>query len=354
MGHSLKEFNITVPDRLIAQYPAEERQGSRLLVLDARDGSLVDEQFRNIDRFITARDCLVYNDARVINARLYGRKRLSDGAEGARIEILLTRRLDSHRWRCLIRPGRRVRAGTRITLDSGVALTVYEDLGDGSFAIRFPKSITFEDLLQIGEIPLPRYIRRNVDPEIDGKRYQTVYSKHYGAVAAPTAGLHFTEEIIGRLKRKGALFVPITLHVDWGTFMPVREEDYRDHVIHRERYELSARSATLVNESREQGRRIVCVGTTSIRALETATEADGRVRAGCGETGLYIYPGYSFKTADALITNFHMPDSTLILLVAAFAGKKHIERAYHHAVSQGYRFFSYGDAMFIHRGGMHS
>jgi S-adenosylmethionine:tRNA ribosyltransferase-isomerase len=182
---------------------------------------------------------------------------------------------------------------------------------------------------------------------MDGNRYQTVYSKRYGAVAAPTAGLHFTEEIIDKLKRKGTRFVPITLHVDWGTFKPVREKDYRDHVIHCERYEVSDQSAHLINESREEGKRIVCVGTTSVRALESASEADGMVRAERGETELYIYPGYVFNSVGALLTNFHMPDSTLILLVAAFAGKDHIEGAYNHAVSQGYRFYSYGDAMFI-------
>jgi S-adenosylmethionine:tRNA ribosyltransferase-isomerase len=220
--------------------------------------------------------------------------------------------------------------------------------GEGSFIISFKRDVGYEELLQMGEVPLPKYIKRRPQSSIDDTRYQTIYSKHYGAVAAPTAGLHFSEGLMKRLKKNGVRFVPITLHVDWGTFKPVRSEDYRRHVMHRERFEISKTSAELINEGRDQGRRIVCVGTTSVRALESAVVADGTVQAGKGETSLYIYPGYSFRMTQAMITNFHMPDSSLILLVAAFAGKENIERAYNHAVAQRYRFFSYGDAMFIH------
>jgi S-adenosylmethionine:tRNA ribosyltransferase-isomerase len=221
--------------------------------------------------------------------------------------------------------------------------------GEGSFLVRFSRSVDYEDLPTIGEIPLPKYIRREPEQGLDEHRYQTVYSKSYGAVAAPTAGLHFTNDIIGTLKKKGTHFVPLTLDVDWGTFKPVREKDYRLHTIHEEHYVIPESSAAHINRCRSKGRRIVCVGTTSVRALESASDAEGAVMGGAGETDLYIYPGYVFKVVQAMITNFHMPDSTLILLVAAFAGKQNIERAYRHAVAEGYRFFSYGDAMFIRR-----
>ena len=349
MGYSLKEFNISVPEELIAQYPSDERHNSRLLVLDAATGSLSDDYFFNIGRYLGPNDCVIFNNARVINARLYGRKKISADSPGVLVEIMLTRKLDSRSWRCLIRPARRVRDGTQIVLDSGLSLQVIRNEGEGSFIIRFARSIGYEDLREIGEIPLPKYIRREPEKRIDELRYQTVYAKHDGAVAAPTAGLHFTEGIIGALKKRGVLFVPVTLYVDWGTFKPVREADYRFHTIHSEYYEIPEPSARLINRCREEGRRIVCVGTTSVRALESSTGADGIVRAGQGETDLYIYPGYSYKTVEAMLTNFHMPDSTLILLVAAFAGKKNVERAYNHAVAQRYRFYSYGDAMFIHR-----
>jgi S-adenosylmethionine:tRNA ribosyltransferase-isomerase len=347
MGYSLKEFNISIPEELIAQYPSRERQHSRLLVLNSEDGSLKDDHFYNLGRYIGRNDCVIFNDTRVINARMFGHRETKDGAEGARFELLLTRRLDYRDWRCLIRPARRVGEGTRIKLDSGQTLQVQRVEGEGSFIVSFNRDVGYEELLEMGEIPLPKYIKRRPQSVIDDTRYQTIYSKHYGAVAAPTAGLHFSEGLIGRLNKKGVRFIPITLHVDWGTFKPVRSEDYRRHAMHRERFEISETSAQVINECREQGRRIVCVGTTSVRAVESAAVPDGTVRAGVGETSLYIYPGYSFRITQAMITNFHMPDSTLILLVAAFAGKENIERAYNHAVAHRYRFFSYGDAMFI-------
>ncbi len=349
MGYSLKEFNISIPEELIAQYPPEQRQHAKLLVLDTMSGALHDDYFYNIGTFLSDSDCVVYNDARVINARLYAHRRAGQDEKGAQLEILLTRRVDDRVWRCLIRPARRIREGILIDLESGISLQVLQNHGEGFFSVRFSQPVSYEDLKEIGEIPLPKYIKRKPESAVDDVRYQTVYSSRYGAVAAPTAGLHFTQTLIQKLKKRGIIFVPVTLHVDWGTFKPVRAEDYRDHAIHSEQYEISESSAKLINRSRNEGRRILCVGTTSVRALESAVDSHGQVYPSQGETDLYIYPDYTFRVVDAMITNFHMPDSTLILLVAAFAGKENIERAYHHAVSHRYRFFSYGDAMFIHR-----
>lgn len=349
MGYSLKDFKISIPDELIAQFPSEERHGSKLLILNADTGLIQDDHFFNIASFLTSRDCVVYNDAKVINARMYGNKVLTGGEKGGHVEILLTRMIDAHNWQCLIQPARRVRKGSSITLDGETELQVLHCLGEGAFSIRFSRAVSYNDLQKLGEIPLPKYIKRK-PLKIDGDRYQTVYSRQYGAVASPTAGLHFTDDIIQDLTKGGTRFVPITLHVDWGTFKPVRENDYRNHEIHREQYEISESSADAINQSRREGRRMVCVGTTSVRAIESAADWQGTVKATYGETNLYIYPGYTFKTVEAMITNFHMPDSTLILLVSAFADKKYIEKAYRHAVAKRYRFFSYGDAMFIYRG----
>jgi S-adenosylmethionine:tRNA ribosyltransferase-isomerase len=350
MGFALNDFNISIPGDLIAQFPSKKRHLSRLLVLDAESGALRDEVFSNITKLIGPGDCLVYNDARVINARLYGNRVLPGGVRGGRVELLLTKKVDSLNWHCLIRPAKRINIRGTISLDCGMTVEVMRRLGDGAFAVRFSKAVSYKDLEHMGEIPLPKYIKRKPIKGVDDHRYQTVYAKQYGAVAAPTAGLHFTDALIQHLQRAGTTFVAVTLHVDWGTFKPVRENDYRDHVIHSERYEISDTSAEQINQSRKDGRRIVAVGTTSVRVLESAADNGGMVRPVKDETKLYIYPGYRFKSVDAMITNFHMPDSTLILLVAAFAGREHIEKAYAHAVEKGYRFFSYGDAMFIHRG----
>jgi S-adenosylmethionine:tRNA ribosyltransferase-isomerase len=356
---SMEDFRIRVPHGLIAQFPCGKRDESRLLVLDVKGGALRDDTFKNAQDCLREGDCLVYNDARVIKARVRGHKPLT----GAVLELLLTRRVGDLEWLALIRPARRVRAGTEIVLggdgDGGAApdgasdrrgtrVTVVEDLPEGLFRIRSEKPIGHEDLERLGDIPLPKYIRRKPVRGLDDERYQTVYSRNPGAVAAPTAGLHFTGELLARIRAKGVVVAPVTLHVGWGTFKPVKERDYRMHRIHRERYEIGQDSAGLINDALSEGRRVVCVGTTSVRAVESACE-NGSVAGGAGETGLFIYPGYSFKAVDAMFTNFHMPDSTLILLVAAFAGKGAIERAYAHAVENGYRFFSYGDGMFLHR-----
>ncbi len=348
MGYSMRDFRIRIPEELIAQYPAPLRQESRLLVYDMTHDRVQDDFFRNIGRHISPLDCVVYNDAKVIHARVFGQKKDT----GARIEIMLTKKIEpdaAREWIAILRPAKRVKAGTRITLPLHMNMTVTEALGDGLFRVHFSESLGYDDLRRIGEIPLPKYIKRKPDSSLDDIRYQTVFSRKYGAVASPTAGLHFTEKIVDSLKEQGTVFVPVTLDVSWGTFQPVREKDYRKHRIHSEAYEISEDSAHSINRCISEKRRIVCVGTTSVRTIETAADEKGRVAAGRGETSLFVYPGYRFRVTNAMITNFHMVDSTLILLVAAFAGKKRIEKAYNHAVSQKYRFFSYGDAMFLHR-----
>jgi len=343
MTCSMDDFNIKIPEELIAQYPSERREDSRLLILDLPKNRIIDENFYNIGKYLKDTDCIVYNDARVLHARLFGKKEDTD----AKIEILLTRKIDGYLWHALVRPYKRIKAGTVIKIDNNLKLNVLEKLGDGVCLVHFSNPIGFKDLEKIGEIPLPKYIKRKPIPMLDEKRYQTVFSRKYGAVASPTAGLHFTEEIVKRLQKRGIIFVPVTLYVDWGTFKPVREKDYRKHKIHSEFYEINEKSASVINKCIETGRRIICVGTTSVRALESSVNDKGKVVPVAGETRLYIYPGYRFRVVDALITNFHMPDSTLILLVAAFAGKKKIEEAYNHAIKNRYKFFSYGDAMFI-------
>ncbi len=348
MGYSMRDFRILIPEELIAQYPAPKRQESRLLVYDITRDRICDDLFQNIERYILPRDCVVYNDARVIHARIFGEK----DKTGARIEILLIKKIEqgpAQEWIAIVRPAKRVKAGTRITLPMHIGIKVTEELGDGLFKVHFSEKMEYKDLSKIGEIPLPKYIKRKPVSSIDDVRYQTVFSRKYGAVASPTAGLHFTEEIVDRLRNSGTVFVPVTLYVAWGTFQPVREQDYRKHRIHSEVYEITRESADSINSCIAEKRRIVCVGTTSVRTIETAADEKGRVRAGSGETSLFVYPGYRFRVTGAMVTNFHMVDSTLILLVAAFAGKKRIEKAYNHAISQKYRFFSYGDAMFLHR-----
>jgi len=343
MRYSLKDFHIQIPQRLIAQYPLEKRGKSRLLVLNRDEKTFIDEQFGNLVDYLSSHDCIVYNDARVIHARLHGRKKES----GGRVEVLLTRKLCGSDWLCLIRPARRVRKGTQIDILKGVSLTVLDVLEGGLFKAEFSSPLSYESLKQIGEIPLPKYIKRKPVKKIDDLRYQTVFSRSYGAVASPTAGLHFTKEMIQGIRERGVSFVPITLYVEWGSFQPVREDDYRNHKIHSELYAISRESAERINQNIASKRRIICVGTTSVRAIESSVDENGRIKSGQRETDLYIYPGYRFKTVRGIITNFHMPDSTLILLVAAFAGKHLIEEAYQYAVSKNYRFFSYGDAMLI-------
>ncbi len=346
MVFSLNEFNIKVPEKLIAQYPREKREESRLLILDAITGDLRDDIFKNIGQYLKDDDCLIYNDVKVIHARIYAKKIET----GGKLEFLLVQQLTDFIWLSLVNPYRKAKPGSKLKINNierELFIEIISREGDGLCRIRFSEPVDYKKLEEIGEVPLPKYIKRKPVQGLDDERYQTVFSEKYGAVAAPTAGLHFTIDIINKLKDRGILFIPITLYVDWGTFKPVRETDYRKHRIHSERYEISQSSADLINECRSKGRRLIFVGTTSVRAVESSVDASGKVRAINGKTDLYIYPGYQFKLVDGLITNFHMPDSTLILLVAALAGKENIERAYQHAVKKEYRFFSYGDAMFI-------
>jgi len=343
MSYSMDDFNIKIPEELIAQFPSKNRGESRLLILDNVRNKIIDEKFSNIDRYLNSTDCIIYNDAKVIHARLYGIK--SD--TGAKIELLLTKKINENEWQSLVRPYKRVKINTLININKNLQATIIDKLGDGVCKIRFSNPVNFKDLENVGEIPLPKYIKRKPIPTIDEERYQTVFSNKYGAVASPTAGLHFTEGLVQKLKKKGIEFIPVTLYVDWGTFKPVREKDYRKHKIHKESFEIGESSAERINKCIDEGRRIVCIGTTSVRTLESSVNKEGKILATSAETDLYIYPGYKFKVVDALITNFHMPDSTLILLVSAFAGKSRIEEAYNHAINKKYRFFSYGDAMFI-------
>jgi S-adenosylmethionine:tRNA ribosyltransferase-isomerase len=343
--YSMKNLGIEVPDRLIAQYPAPKREDSRLLIYRIESGRITDDRFSNIVRYIRPDDCVVYNDARVINARLQGRKLTT----GARLEVLLLKSRTQEEWECLIRPARRVKERVEVSIEADgsnrLSFEVKRVFGGGRFLIRFSKPLSYEELEKIGKIPLPKYITRPVEA-LDSERYQTVFSEQFGAVASPTAGLHFTEDSISRIKGQGTLWVPLTLYVDWGTFQPVREDDYRRHTIHRETFAISETSAETINRAVKQKRRVLCVGTTSVRALESAYES-GLVKGGSGETGLYIYPGYRFMVTEGIITNFHLPNSTLILLVMAFAGVEGIRNVYRHAVREDYRFFSYGDAMLL-------
>jgi S-adenosylmethionine:tRNA ribosyltransferase-isomerase len=343
MEYSLKKLQISIPQELIAQYPREIREESRLLVFNVNTQKIVDDYFFNLPHYISNRDCIVYNDAKVIKARLFGKKETT----GAKLEILLLRRINNTDWNCLIRPARRVKKLMSVSIEEGPSLKVVEVLSGGVFRIRFSQSVDYTDLEEIGEIPLPKYISRKAVSDIDDILYQTVFSDKYGAVASPTAGLHFTKMLIENIKAKGTLWVPVTLYVDWGTFKPIRVDDYRTHKIHSEIYEVSKESARIINRCITEKRRILCVGTTSVRTVETAIDQSGMIRSGKGETDLYIYPGYRFKLVEGMVTNFHMPDSTLILLVMAFAGEEGIRQAYEHAVNEKYRFFSYGDAMLI-------
>jgi len=340
----MEEFNIHIPEELIAQYPSKRRGESRLLIMDKKGKKLKDDFFWNISSYLEPEDVLVYNNARVIHARLNAVR----VPTGARLEVLLTRKLTDFDWQALIRPARRVKNGDQLIVEKNGKIDVLEVCGEGLFFIRFQKAIDYNDLEKIGEIPLPKYVKRKVVKEIDEERYQTVYSSKWGAVASPTAGLHFSSEIIKKIMLKGVELIPVTLYVDWGTFKPVRESDYRKHHIHKEIYEISSESAFRMNRALKKGKRIICVGTTSVRTIETAAGEDGFIRSGKGETDLYIYPGYRFRVTGGLITNFHMPDSTLILLVAAFTGIDKVKKVYRHAVKKRYMFFSYGDAMFIY------
>jgi S-adenosylmethionine:tRNA ribosyltransferase-isomerase len=339
-----QDFGYELPEALIAQAPLEPRDRSRLLVLDRRDGSLTDAIFRDLPGFLRPGDVLVSNDTRVLPARLRARK-----DTGAAIEALLVGRESADVWEALLRPGKRVRPGMRLTLPQRAWLDVIEDRGDGVFGVRLGGEGEPEAILHaVGEVPLPPYIRREQLRAEDVAWYQTLFADpdKGGSAAAPTAGLHFTPEVLAALDAKGVERATVTLHVGLGTFLPIRVEDLSTHRMHRERFEVSEATAQVVNRALDEGRRVVAVGTTTTRVLEHAG-ASGRLSAGAGFTELFVLPGYTFRIVGALVTNFHLPESTLLMLVSALGGTERVLAAYRHAVAQGYRFFSYGDAMLI-------
>lgn len=336
------DFYYDLPKELIAQDPLEDRSSSRLLHLSMKDGSVEHRHFTDILDYLKKGDCLVINDTRVIPARLYGHKEET----GALIEILLLKRGENDIWECLVKPGKKARPGARITFGNGILTGEITDIvEEGNRLIQFHYEGIFEEILdQLGEMPLPPYITHKLQ---DKNRYQTVYAKHDGSAAAPTAGLHFTEELLEKVKEKGVNIAHVTLHVGLGTFRPVKVDDVEQHHMHSEFYMVEEDQAKLINDTKKQGGRVISVGTTSCRTLESAADENGILRAGSGWTEIFIYPGYRFKMIDGLITNFHLPESTLMMLVSALAGKERIMAAYEEAVQERYRFFSFGDAMFI-------
>ena len=337
-----QDFYYDLPEELIAQDPLEDRSSSRLLVLDKETGATSHHIFKEITGYLKEGDCLVINDTKVIPARLYGHKEET----GAVIEILLLKRRENDIWECLVKPGKKARPGAKITFGDGILKGEIIDVVDeGNRLIQFHYEGIFEEILdQLGEMPLPPYITHKLK---DKNRYQTVYAKNEGSAAAPTAGLHFTKELLEQVKAKGVNIAHVTLHVGLGTFRPVKVDDVEQHHMHSEFYIVEEDQAKLINDTKKNGGRVIAVGTTSCRTLESATGEDGVLKSGSGWTEIFIYPGYKFKMIDGLITNFHLPESTLVMLVSALAGKENILHAYEVAVQEKYRFFSFGDAMLI-------
>lgn len=336
------DFTFELPEELIAQDPLADRSSSRLLVLDKKTGELKHEIFRNVISYLKKGDCLVLNDTKVLPARLIGEKE----GTGAKIEVLLLKRKQDNIWETLVKPGRKAKPGTRISFGGGKLMGEVTGIVDeGNRLVQFEFDGIFEEVLdELGQMPLPPYITHQLE---DKNRYQTVYAKHEGSAAAPTAGLHFTKELLKEIEEKGVKIAYVTLHVGLGTFRPVKVEDVTDHHMHSEFYSVDEAAAEAINQTRKEGGRIISVGTTSTRTLESAADIDGHIEPKSGWTDIFIYPGYEFKVIDALITNFHLPESTLLMLVSALAGKEHILSAYKEAVRERYRFFSFGDAMFI-------
>lgn len=336
------DFYYDLPQELIAQDPLEDRSASRLLHLDPVTGEIEHRTFKDVVQYLNPGDCLVINDTRVIPARLYGTK---EGTE-AGIEILLLKRKPDDVWETLVKPGKKAKIGTRISFGDGILMgEVIDIVEEGNRLIRFTYDGIFEEILdRLGEMPLPPYITHKLK---DKERYQTVYAKHEGSAAAPTAGLHFTESLLEEIEKKGVHIAHVTLHVGLGTFRPVKVEDVTQHHMHSEFYVVEEEQAKLINDAKKRGNKVISVGTTSCRTLESAAGEDGILRAQSGWTDIFIYPGYQFKVIDGLITNFHLPESTLLMLVSALAGKEHIMAAYEEAVEEKYRFFSFGDAMLI-------
>ncbi len=338
----IKDFYYDLPQELIAQTPLSDRTASRLMVLDRKAGTITHRHFYDIADYLNAGDCLVMNNTRVIPARLYGAKEGS----GGKIEFLLLKRLSIDTWELILRPGKKAKVGSRFVFGDGrLKAEVIEVKDDGNRIVRFDFDGVWEEILDsLGEMPLPPYIKEKLT---DKNRYQTVYSKIEGSAAAPTAGLHFTDELLDKLRSKGIKTAFVTLHVGLGTFRPVSVDNIEEHKMHTEFYQVSKETAALINETRKNGGRIVCVGTTSVRTLESCSADNGTVLAGSGDTSIFIYPGYKFKTVDSLITNFHLPESTLLMLISALYDRSSIMKAYNEAIKEEYRFFSFGDAMLI-------
>lgn len=336
------DFKFDLPQELIAQVPIEDRASSRLMVLYKETGNIEHKVFRDIIEYLNPGDCLVLNNTRVIPARLIGEKLET----GGKIEFLLLKRTEEDTWQALVKPGKRAKVGTKFSFGNGKLIGEVVDLSDeGSRIIKFHYDGIFEEILdELGNMPLPPYITARLDEK---ERYQTVYSKHNGSAAAPTAGLHFTEELLNKIKEKGVDIAFVTLHVGLGTFRPVKVEDVLNHKMHSEYYMVSQEAADKINRAKENGKNVICVGTTSCRTIESACNEDGKMKETSGWTEIFIYPGYKFKVLDKLITNFHLPESTLIMLVSAICGKDNVLNAYNEAVKERYRFFSFGDAMII-------
>jgi len=339
----VKDFYFDLPQELIAQVPLEKRDESKLMVVNKINGEIEHKKFKDIIDYFEEGDTLVLNDTRVLPARLHGIKEET----GAKMEFLLLRRLEKDIWETLVKPGKRAKLGSRFIFGNGeLKAEIIEVLENGNRKVRFEYEGIFEEVLDmLGEMPLPPYITEKLE---DRERYQTVYSKEVGSAAAPTAGLHFTEELLEQIKGKGVKVAFITLHVGLGTFRPVKAENIEEHEMHSEYYYLSKETADIINVTKEAGKRVIAVGTTSNRTLESVSDENGRVKEASGYTNIFIYPGYKFKIVDALITNFHLPESTLIMLISAFSNKDIVMNAYKIAVENKYRFFSFGDAMFLH------
>ena len=336
------DFNYNLPEYLIAQTPLKNRSDSKLMIVDRHDGTTTDEQFKNIIDYLQKGDVLVLNDTKVIPARLIGSKEETN----ATIELLLLKELDNNEWECLSKPAKRLKVGTKIDFGEGILQAeVTKKLEDGMVHVRFEyEGILLEKLEQLGTMPLPPYIHEKLE---DQSRYQTVYAKNNGSAAAPTAGLHFTKKLLQELEQKGIIITYITLHVGLGTFRPVEVDNVENHVMHSEFYQMNEETAEILNLAKKDSRRIIAVGTTTTRTLETIMTKYNTFKACCGDTNIFIYPGYTFKAIDGLITNFHLPKSTLLMLVSAFSSKEIILEAYKKAIKKKYRFFSFGDAMFL-------
>ena len=336
------DFFYDLPEELIAQDPLEDRTASRLLVLNRETGAVEHKIFSDVIDYLNEGDCLVINNTRVIPARLIGEKEDT----GGKVEVLLLKRRANDVWETLVKPGKKLKPGAKITFgDGSLRAEVLEVVEEGNRLVKFHYEGIFEEILDsLGEMPLPPYITHKLE---DKEMYQTVYAKYDGSAAAPTAGLHFTKELLSKIEEKGIKIASITLHVGLGTFRPVKVDDVNNHHMHTEWYEVNAEAADIINETKRNGGRVICVGTTSCRTIESVADENGYMKAKTGETDIFIYPGYKFKVMDGLITNFHLPESTLVMLVSAFAGKENVLAAYETAVKERYRFFSFGDAMIL-------